>query len=234
MTNNINELIKQMNVEDEIQFADMFSRICNSGINESTRFNYTATDLVQVINNPEEFIIPEILPACKLLWEKGIETYMCGNYEDTDGRWIMLANVQEENQKIIEELMLNDSRYSFNHHYVLRVPFSKNEIQELCDLVEPLVHQDTIRYKTSTEFLDSYKKTGGELYNDEYRQIKRRYNPLYEKATLEEALLATGKINLYDAELDRVYDDKIFYEWHKNFVESQFGEIGGGQNGFRK
>ena len=51
MSYNIEELIKQMNGEDEIPFTDMLNRIGNSNINESTRFNYTATDLVQVINN---------------------------------------------------------------------------------------------------------------------------------------------------------------------------------------
>ena len=149
---------------------------------------------------------------------------MCGNYKDTDGRWIMLANVQEENTKILEELMKNDSRYFFKHHYVLRVPFGKNEVKELCELVEPLVYQDTMRFVSSEEFLNSYKTTGGELYNDEYGQIKRRFNPLYEKVTLEEALLATVKTNLYDVELDRVYDDEIYMKWHQNYVEHTSGQ----------
>ena len=79
-------------------------------------------------------------------------------------------------------------------------------------------------FQNPTQLLNSYKTTGGELYNDEYGQIKRRFNPLYEKATLEEALLATGKTDLYDVELDRVYDDEIYMKWHQNYVEHTSGQ----------
>lgn len=186
-----------------------------------SKYQYSASNIEDVINNQEEYIIPEILPACKLLWDKGIETYMCGNYEDTDGRWIELANVQEPNRIILDKLIKKDNRYAFGHHYVLRVPFGVNEVQELCELTKPLVSQDTIRFSTLEEYLDSFKRTGGKLIIENDGTIKRDYNPLFENATLEDALNTRNERHLYIKEEDRIYDSELFLEWHNRFLEEQ-------------
>lgn len=215
----VSDLIKNMKEDNSELDLEQLKRISDNLHSISTQYNYSNRDIKEVVNNPEEFIIPEILPACKLLWDKGIETYMCGNYDDTDGRWIELARLSDENKKIFEELMKVNNNYLFVHHYTIRVPFGPNEIKELCDLISPFVYQDTTRYQRSSEFLESFKKTGGELYVDSAGQIHSRLNPLYENTTFEQALILSGKENLYDQELDRVYDDELFLEWHKNFIK---------------
>ena len=41
------------------------------------KYQYSEVDMAYVYRNPEEFIIPENLAACKLLWNKNIFTKMC-------------------------------------------------------------------------------------------------------------------------------------------------------------
>lgn len=183
------------------------------------QYQYTDVKTEYVILNPEEFIIPEELPACKMLWDKGIETYICGNYED-GSRWIAIEwnKLSDENRNILDRLVQTDNRYTFGHYYVLTVPISDNSANELCDLVKPLQFQDTVRYTSGEEFLDSYKRQGGKMYFDDAGRIINSYNPELENDSLEIALEKTGKKELYDAELNRVYDAPIFMKWHENYI----------------
>ena len=189
----------------------------------STRYNYSDNvPFANVVKDPEEFIIPEELPACKMLWDKGIETYMCGNYDDLEhqGRWIGIewSKLTEENRKIFDELIKKDHRYSFGHWYKITVPFGEHVKEELCSLIEPFKYQDTMRYLTGEEFLDEYKRKDGKFYYDDAGKLHHDYNPNLLNATLLEALKATGKEELYDPKLNRVYEDKIFMDWHNNYI----------------
>lgn len=192
---------------------------------QSTQYNHEPDDTLKVLKNPEEYIIPEELPACKMLWDRGIETYMCGNYDDEEhqGRWIGIkwSDLTEENKRIFDDLIKKDNRYSFGHWYKITVPFGKNAAKELCSLVDPLQYQDTKRYVSGADFLDSYKKQDGEFYFDDDGSLHHNYNPELANATLEEALINTGKKSLYDPILDRVYEDKVFMDWHNNYIEHQ-------------
>lgn len=49
----------------------------------------TKADMEFVEANPEKFIMPECLPACKVLWEKNIYTYMVSDSVDFEA-WIEL------------------------------------------------------------------------------------------------------------------------------------------------
>jgi len=216
----VNETFNQEN--DECKLNE------SKDIKHTIQYNYTAEDTLKVYKNPEEYIIPEELPACKMLWDRGIETYMCGNYDDEEhqGRWIGISadSLNEENKFIFDELIKKDKRYSFGHWYKITVPFGNNSANELCSLVEPLQYQDTKRFVTGEQFLDSYKRQGGEMFFDDAGRLFHNYNPNLKDATLEEALRKTGKENLYDSKLNRVYDDKIFMEWHNNYVKHQIDE----------
>ena len=62
-------------------------------------YQYSIIDMRTVMNNPDEYIIPENLEACKLLWSKNIFTKMCNNY-DNDYSWITINTFSHENQEI--------------------------------------------------------------------------------------------------------------------------------------
>lgn len=211
-------------MSDFQDFSDFFERVAlkNNSDGKPQQYDYTDTDMIYVLENPEEYIIPEELPACKMLWEKGIETYECGNYGDEEhqGRWIAIQwnKLSEENKIILDKLIQTDSRYSFGHFYKLTVPFGPNATRELCDLVEPLQYQENYRYKTAEQFLDEYKRQGGEVHIGSGGEILHTYNPDLIDDTLETALKKTGKEELYDKTTNRVYNAKVFLEWHNNYV----------------
>jgi uncharacterized protein YaaN involved in tellurite resistance len=97
----VNETFNQEN--DECKLNE------SKDIKHTIQYNHTAEDTLKVYKNPEEYIIPEELPACKMLWDRGIETYMCGNYDDKEyqGRWIGISadSLNEENKFIFDELI---------------------------------------------------------------------------------------------------------------------------------
>ena len=72
-------------------------------------YQYSAIDMRVVMNNPEEFIIPENLEACKLLWSKNIFTKMNNNY-DNDYSWITISRFSPENQELFDALSVYDNR----------------------------------------------------------------------------------------------------------------------------
>lgn len=73
-------------------------------------YQYSIVDMCTVMKNPEEFIIPENLEACKLLWSKNIFTKMTNNY-DNDFSWITINTFSPENQRIFEDMCDIDKRF---------------------------------------------------------------------------------------------------------------------------
>lgn len=68
-------------------------------------YQYSVVDIKFVMDEIDEFIIPENQEACKLLWSKNIFTVMCNNYENDDS-WITIDTLSLENQKLFDELAL--------------------------------------------------------------------------------------------------------------------------------
>ena len=75
-----------------------------------TAYQYSAVGMSDVASNIDEYIIPENQKACQLLWSKNIFTIMCNNY-DNDEFWITLGELDEDNQKIFEEMTKNNSHF---------------------------------------------------------------------------------------------------------------------------
>ena len=57
--------------------------------------------------------------------------------------------------------------------------------------------------------------------SDCYGRIHAAYNPDKKDATLEEALIAKNKIELYIPEENRVYKNKRALDWHIRYIKSQ-------------
>jgi hypothetical protein len=68
------------------------------------KYQYTAVKMEYVERNPKEYVIPECLDACRILWENNIFTFMCSNNEDQNTTWIALDSLSEENTKNLEQL----------------------------------------------------------------------------------------------------------------------------------
>lgn len=77
--------------------------------------------------------------------------------------------------------------------------------------------QDTLRFQTVEQFLESHKMTGGKVDIDEYGHILRLPNPDLENATLQEALEKTGKGSLYNAAEGKIYESSMYLEWHNRY-----------------
>ncbi len=190
-----------------------------------TKYNYTDCDMEAVINNVDEYIIPECQSACYALWQKNIETFMVSNRDDTI-LYVLIRELSEKNKKIFDDMSKNDKRYFFDEgrHYdgigVNGVDNSSSE--ELCRLTDVFEIQDVqeTRYSTAEDFLEGYKRTDGEWIVLEDGSAGHEVNSALENATFEEALTATGKEGLYVPEEGKVYDSPMFLEWHKRYLQS--------------
>ncbi len=198
-----------------------------SSKNRSFRYQYSDVDLSYVLENPEEYIIPACLPACQRFWDKNIETFMVSNYED-DHYYVLVKDLSEENMQIFHDLMAVDPRYFYDYFrncYGVRT-FGKsgkdrNILPILCSCFQ-LQDVREIRYQTSSEFLDSYQRHGGNYVIDPISfRFSQSINPDLAHVCFDDALEAEGKRSLYISEEDRVYQNAVFYEWHQRYVQNQ-------------
>lgn len=200
--------------------------------NKVTMYQYMPTPTEYVMENPEEFIIPECLNCCKLLWSKGIDTFQCENYDDPieNGFWIDIDSnsLSQENLQILQSLALNDKRVYFNEglqgQHCFRIGVERKSIndasKELCEIADNLVLQDTIHYITGDDLLEKYKRQGGEFHIHPLGYVYSDINPERINATLEDAL---NNINmeLYNSEENRLYLSKHALNVHLNYLKQQ-------------
>lgn len=193
-----------------------------------SKYNYTYVPLEYVINEPDEYIIPECIEACKAFWDKNIETFMVSNYDDNT-LYVLIMNISKENEDIVKNMMEEDSRYFYDAYrdtYGIRVNgMSKGDSFELLTLVDVFKMQDTTRYQSEEEYLCEYKKTGGEMYIDDEGRILTKENPLLKDATITEALSATNCNNLYIKEEGRIYENELFLSWHLKYLKYEMNIV---------
>lgn len=200
----------------------------NNEAPKDTRYQYPYVELEQVMANPDEYIIPACQPACRALWNKNIETFMVSNNDDKD-LYVLLANVSPENMTILKELAQSDPRYYFdgfrNTFGIAVKGMTEDSMRELVALTEVFRIQDTVRYQSVEDFLESYKMTDGELKIAEDGTIHRSPNPALANATIQEALEKTGKGHLYVAEEGRIYESPMYLRWHQRYQQSLQDEM---------
>ena len=187
------------------------------------RYQYPYVELEDVMANPEEYIIPQCLPACRALWDKNIETFMVSNNDDED-LYVLLTNVSDENMAIFNQMKQQDPRFVFDgYRNTIGIAVKGNNdssMHELQGLTEVFRIQDTLRFQTAEDFLESYKHTGGEMTIADDGTIHRNINPALANITLQEALEKSGKSGLYIAEEGRVYESIMYLNWHKKYEQS--------------
>lgn len=220
-------------MEDEVEFVDIadielseeqekeLGTFLEPG-EHGSKYNYTYVPLEYVINEPDEYIIPECIEACKAFWDKNIETFMVSNYDD-NYLYVLIMNLSKENEEIIKKLMENDSRYFYDAYrdtYGIKVNgMSNGDSLELLTLTDVFKMQDTTRYQSEEEFVGEYKKTGGEMYVDDEGRILTKENPLIKDATIDDALDALNCRNLYIQEEGRIYENELFLSWHLKYLK---------------
>lgn len=190
-------------------------------------YQYSYVDLPKVVANPDEYIIPGCLEACQELWSKNIETFMCSNLDD-DYFYVLLMDLSSDNMKRFQDLMNVDTRYFYSFDrdaYGIRVPgTSVRDKQMLTQLTSVFQIQDIlpIRYQSEEEFLMEYKTTGGGYVVDPITyELVPKENPEHVNATFEEALIKSGKEQLYISDEHRVYRNPLFLSWHQRYIDSQ-------------
>lgn len=109
-------------------------------------YQYSVMDMALVMSDPEEFIIPENLEACKLLWSKNIFTKMCNNY-DNDYSWITINTFSPENQRLFESMCDVDKRFGLTWGGIgFKVPIKpekgKSAFEAFRELIELFPMQD--------------------------------------------------------------------------------------------
>ena len=190
------------------------------------RYQYGLVNIEYVKEDPEEYIIPDCIDACRLLWDKGINTAQCSNLEDKNYRWIEIdtRGLSDENIKIIYDL-INAKADGFSvggmtHNPRLFVHCEGAEASKaLCQLASVFVLQDTMDYSTIEEYLDNYKRSGGEYMILDTGVIIRDYNPRLVSATLADALTFNDEWKLYVEEEGRIYHSVAALEAHMNYVK---------------
>ena len=142
-------------------------------------YQYSKVDMQFVVDNIDEYIIPENQEACKLLWSKNIFTIMCNNYENEES-WITIGGLDESNQKLFDEMALKDSRFGNTWGgRGIKVPIvpvpGADAFSAFKPLIEMFAMQDVQKegYMTKEEFLtyrcDCFKM----IPNPDYIEIQQ-------------------------------------------------------------
>ena len=96
------------------------------------KYIFSSVPMEYVLENPELYIIPELLGLCQILWNNGIDTVQCSNYEERETTyWIEIdeRTLSDENRKYVYK-MLDNKHPNFGedirfHHPVITVDRTK-------------------------------------------------------------------------------------------------------------
>lgn len=183
------------------------------------KYGYGKVDMLEVMNNIEEYIIPENREACKLLWNKNIFTIMCNNY-DNEESWITLNKLSYENQKIFDEFSKIDNRFGYTFGGIgLIIPVKPCKGVDTYDYFKKLI--DSFKYQdvqsdgcmTLEEFMI--------YYTDCYDVIddKRVFNKDKMVKTYEEYVRDSEFDGLFVD--DKVYYNKMYYDKHLEYIKDK-------------
>lgn len=208
----------------------------------STRFRYSYTPMEEVEQNPEQYVIPECLDACRILWAKNIFTGMCSNNQDDGNTWIAIEKLSEKNSKILDEIK-KLGYVSFYRSWEQLIV--NDEGEKAKELLERLASQFEIQdipygYDSIEDFLVDIgiskevpnpifvKKDTGAM--SETDRIEYMFSPqssetitVYDATKLQkpiqEYVEENGKSQLYLPDEGRVYDSDYYLQKHNNYLQ---------------
>ena len=202
--------------------------------NSANNFNYAGFSIDKIINNPDEYIVPECQEACKKFWDMNIFTASCSNRRETineDGsikKYIMVSHLSDENKKIFENLIESnpnnyDKKTIVGEDYYAIYIFSKDEDRDqdslkLLDLVTPFKMQDCLEGFISIK--EYYlKKILGDYYSNEDVSISIPESELI--ATVKKKLGASGNLDLLDLDRGIIYKNRFYRDAHLKYLKMQ-------------
>ena len=188
------------------------------------KYVFSSVPMEYVLENPELYIIPELLGLCQILWNNGIDTVQCSNYEERETTyWIEIdeGTLSDENRKYVYK-MLDSKHPNFGedirfHHPVITVEKTEEGLSLLKQLVESFADQDTTRYITAEDLIERYKRHGGKIEVLPDGSIRSSFNPERKNATIEDALKEVDT-SLYVEEEGRLYSDQRALDVHINYL----------------
>ncbi len=160
---------------------------------ESKKYNYVSTAIREVMNNIEEFVIPENREAIEYLWDKNILTTQTNNYNNTTS-FICIGDLSEENETIFwdafnSRILNYDKRepvmgavYGGKGIEIPVVPGSGNTFDYFKPFIDRMVFQDVQKdgYMTVPEFFIKYTDCWEMVSNPDYRLVPKPKMEEYE------------------------------------------------------
>lgn len=197
-------------------------------------FNYPGLSIHNIINNPDEYIIPECIEACKKLWNMNIFTVSCSNRsekKDENGiikKYIMVRHLSSKNQQIFEQLALSKPiNYRIltrqNIKYYIIVIISKDIVEDrdieaikLLNLTKPFKMQDCLEGYIPVK--DYYiKNIRNYPYSTENYPISVSESEIV--ASVKKYLTAFGILYLLDLDRNVVYENQFYKDAHQKYLK---------------
>lgn len=202
--------------------------------NSKMNFNYPGISIEEVTTDPDEYIVPECLDACKSFWDKNIFTVSCSNRnekKDASGKvlkYIMINNLSDENLKIFNQLAKSNPlhyrsivRYERNYYVIVISSTDSEQDRDLdseafLNLVLPFEMQDCLEgfvdikdYYLDNLLLNYYPtdKSSISISDQELTAAVKKY------------LDASGKLNLLDLDRGVVYDSIFYKKAHQKYLD---------------
>ena len=178
-----------------------------------------SSPMEEVEKNPKRFIIEECIPACQILWDKNIYTFMVSDYLNEGETWIEvpLDALSEENKNVILSLSGEDI-IKFSYHkgcinfgvnYVGKK--AQDRLIEIANMFEMQDVQKGLAYITIPEFLMNYCNCYDEVDNPDYYPMELSFA---NGVSLEE-------LKKYEEWENSVYSRKTIRKYNPNKLDKQ-------------
>lgn len=184
----------------------------------------TAYSIQHILENGiENFIEKGCIEACLQLWELNIFTFESSNNTSYSSAWIDLLSLSPENSQVLQELQAQGKAgiNPYTNCNCLLAPVGPDAEQTFLESISKFHKQDIPKelYCSGEEFLESAKRSGGEVNILEDGTIERNPNPALQNLTLEEALVLQKKEHLYDKTSNRIFIDEYTYAQYQKYCE---------------
>lgn len=203
-------------------------------------YQYSIVDMSTVMQNPTEFIIPENLEACKLLWSKNIFTKMTNNYDNKDS-WITISCFSEENQRLFEELSYIDKRFGLTWGGIgFRVPIKpepgNSTYEAFKELIELFPTQDVQKdgYMDIETFMMYYTNCYKMVYTPDYLNLigpmmsddgdVLLYSPEFEKYLSYSGIRRTMRA-FDESQMTKTFEEYIEDSAFKGLYDEEEGKV---------
>lgn len=193
-----------------------------------------------VEEHPEKWIIEECIPACQILWDKNIYTFMCSDQLDQNA-WIeiRLATLSDENKQVLETIKKQYNCYQY-HTGCINISVPGKGIrarQELIKIANMFAMQDVLdptAFTTLEEILIS-SGCSKQIPNPAYKPLEEQLKDLtfanWGMSMEEEYITVVDETKITRPVLDYITsfgaiweDDKIYrsefdYNKHLKYLE---------------